>query len=372
MPLNQITFDPTHESVQIAAELRQKFKTLNSAEVRSPVDVDRALRRVNAANVPPAQMLQALAVQLRVDYVVWGNMQRSAGGIQVKSAIYSKTDGQKIVESTLASSDKVPETQLVGDLVNRMTLTAFEPNRAPELHNAFAALKSNSVLKAQVLTPVANNVASRSDLLIGFDALEQALASPSGDANGAKLLDQADEALNKAANEDPRNPFTHMLLASCYFNKAKALGSQGQNAERQKMHDQLTEALKRAYRERDNSTIALLKIEIEADYNLLVKKDYAEAIRLYEVLATAPNDAKLHTALRAHWMLAGIFSGDWDVDPKLVDALKARRHLIQVLAHWPDSPEAAFIKANLRWNDEKGRNMFENMPRQNSAALKNA
>ena len=41
MPLNQITFDPTHESVQIAAELRQKFKVLPNTEVRSPVDVER-------------------------------------------------------------------------------------------------------------------------------------------------------------------------------------------------------------------------------------------------------------------------------------------------------------------------------------------
>jgi TolB-like protein len=372
MPLNQMTFDPTHESVQIAAELRQKFKALSSTEVRSTVDVDRALRRVIAANVPPAQMLQALAVQLRVDYVVWGTMQRNTGGLQVRSAIYSKTDGQKVVETSLATNDKLPETQLVGDLVNKMTLTEFKGNQDPVLQNAFAALRSDSKLKAQILTPVSNNVTSRSDLLIGFDALEQALAYPLGDASGVKLLDQAEEALNRAANDDPRNPFTHMLLASCYFNKAQAVGSQGQNAERQKMHEQLTEALKRAFRERDNSQVDLLKTEIEADYNLLVKKDFAEAIRLYGVLARAPNDAKLHTALRAHWMLAGIYSGDWDVDPKLIDAKKARGFLIQILAHWPESSEASFIKTNLRWSDEKGRNQFENFPRQNNAALKNA
>jgi hypothetical protein len=56
----------------------------------------------------------------------------------------------------------------------------------------------------------------------------------------------------------------------------------------------------------------------------------------------------------------------------LINKERARGHLIQVLAHWPESAEAAFIKINLRWSDEKGRNQFEHLPRQNSAALKNA
>jgi hypothetical protein len=135
---------------------------------------------------------------------------------------------------------------------------------------------------------------------------------------------------------------------------------------------QYKEALKRAFSQSDDSQVELLKIEIAADYNLLIKKDYKEAIRLYGVLATAPNDAKLHTALRAHWMLAGIYSGDWDVDPAVIDGQKARSHLIHVLAHWPDSPEANFIKTNLRWSEEKGRNQYENFPLVNNAILSDA
>jgi hypothetical protein len=131
----------------------------------------------------------------------------------------------------------------------------------------------------------------------------------------------------------------------------------------------MVESLRRAFRERDNAQVDLLKLEILADHSLLVKRDFGEAIQLYERLATAPNDATLHTALRAHWMLAGIYSGDWGVDANLVNPQKARQHLITVLAHWPDSAEAAFIKTNLRWSDEKGGNQFESFPRQNQAII---
>src|SRR6185436_5754373 len=96
---------------------------------------------------------------------------------------------------------------------------------------------------------------------------------------------------------------------------------------------QFSESIKRAYQKREDSQVDLVKVEIEADYNLIVKKDFAGAITLYESLATAPHDSTLHTALRAHWMLAGIYSGDWGVDASLVDAKKAREQLLLVLAH---------------------------------------
>jgi tetratricopeptide (TPR) repeat protein len=370
MPLEQITFDPTHEAVQIATELRQKFKSMARTEVRSPVDVDRALRRVKAANVAPENLLQALAHQLRADYVVWGSLRRSQGIVQATSAVYSMSDGQKLIETPpVLTSSELPENQLASTLVSRLSLTRLDQKRAPDLFAVFAQLRNNPTLNAQLITPVANTVESRSDLLTGFESLEQALAYPTGDPAGVALLNQSEQALARAAEKDARNPFTHLLMANCYFNQAQAASSLGRTEEAKERSKLMVEALRRAFRERDNSPVDLLKIEIQADHSLLVTKKYGEAIKYYQQLATAPNDATLHTALRAHWMLAGIYSGDWGVEASVIDPKLAREHLITVLAHWPDSAEATFIKTNLRWSEEKGRNQFENFPRQNQAAL---
>ncbi len=370
LPLDQMTFDPAQEAVQIATELRQKFRTIPSTEVASPVDVERALRRIKAANVAPAQQLQAVAMQLRVDYLVWGTYRRAQGVVQVRSAIYRKTDGQKVTESQAFTSAALPENELAGNLVSKWTLATLDPKSAPTLYAAFVGLRDNTTLKSQVLTPVANNVESRTDLLGGFEALEQALAYPVGDATGKTRLEQAEQLLGRAASQDVRNPFIQMLLASCYFNQAQGALNGGRTEEAKAKSQLFTEALKRAYREREHAQVDLVKTEIEADYNLIVKKDYPAAIKLYEMLATAPHDATLHTALRAHWMLAGIFSGDWGVTAAMVDPVKAKEHLVLLLAHWPDSSESGFIKTNLRWNDERGRNQFEHFPRVNEAVLR--
>ncbi|MBI2479990.1 MAG: hypothetical protein HYV60_15570 [Planctomycetia bacterium] len=102
---------------------------------------------------------------------------------------------------------------------------------------------------------------------------------------------------------------------------------------------------------------------------MLVKKDYEAAIRVYQQLAEIKSDSKLHAALRAQWMLAGIRSGDWNVPENLIDAKAARTHLVAILAYWPDSSEAQFIKRALRWSEEKGRNEFEHFPKENGALL---
>ena len=114
-----------------------------------------------------------------------------------------------------------------------------------------------------------------------------------------------------------------------------------------------------------------MKTEIEADFALLVQRNVGQAIQKYQELAgTDPkSDTNIHSALRAHWMLAGIYSGDWGVAEKFVDKEQARQHLIQILAFWWDSPEANFIKNSLRWSAEEQKTMFPNFPLQNETVV---
>ena len=68
-------------------------------------------------------------------------------------------------------------------------------------------------------------------------------------------------------------------------------------------------------------------------------------------------------------MLAGIYSGDWGAGIQIVNADRARLHLVQILAHWEDSREAQYVKNNLRWSDEKGENQYEFYPSNALASL---
>jgi tetratricopeptide (TPR) repeat protein len=273
------------------------------------------------------------------------------------------------VEAKTLTQAGFPETVLAGNLVTQLVQDAATQKLAPKLVAAVNLMPGGPMSNQQLAVPVSNSVPARSDLLAGLEALEQALAYPSDSNEGSDLVSRAAASLTKASESDIRNPFAHMLLANCLFNQAQRAAAQGDSDQTKSAMQRFTEALKRAYRERDRAQHDFIKTEIEADYNLLVKKDYEAAIRLYQQLATVEADSKLHVALRARWMLAGIRSGDWNVPEGLIDAKEARAHLVEILAHWPDSSEAQFIKRSLRWSEEKGRNEFEHMPQENSAIL---
>lgn len=369
LPLANMSFDPGEGAVQLAAELRQKFQLIPRVEVSSPVDIERALRRLRSANVPEGELLATLAARLRVEYVVWGNYRSALGIVKVQTAIYSPSSESPLVEATSVAQATYPETMLAGDLVTRLVSVASQQKRAVELVAAVNVMPGGVTSNRELIIPVASSVAARSDLLEGFEALEQALAYAIDSDEGGELVNRAATSLAKAAAKDPRNPFAQLLLANCLFNQAQRAATQGNAGQSETAMRGYIEALKRAYSERDNAEHDFIKQEIEADYDLLVKKDFEAAIRRYQQLAEAKSDSKLHATLRAHWMLAGIRSGDWKVPEHLIDVKEARVHLIAILAHWPDSSEAQFIKRALRWSEEKGRNEFEHFPKENGALL---
>lgn len=369
LPLAKMSFDPDEAAVQIAAELRQKFKLIPRVEVASPVDIERGLRRLRSANVAEGELLATLAARLRVDYVVWGSYRETLDIVRVQSALYSPSNESPLAQAKTATQASYPETMLAGDVVTQLVRGASAENQAPKLVAAVNMMPGGAASNKQFAVPVSNSVPTRSDLLAGFEALEQALAYPVDSKEGHELVERATASLAKASEADRRNPFAHVLLANSLFNQAQRAAAQGDADQTKAVMLRFTEALKRAYRERDRAQHDFIKTEIEADYNLLVKKDYAAAIELYEQLAAVKADSKLHSALRARWMLAGIRSGDWDVPENLIDGKVARTHLVQILAHWPDSSEAQFIKRSLRWSEEKGRNEFEHFPKEHSALL---
>lgn len=369
MSLDHLSFDPRLEEVQIAAELRHRLENIPGVEMSSPATVERQVIILRARGVRGERLLTSLATALKVDYIVWGELEKGEAALQVRTAIYDGVGGKQIVTDSQRTQPQTPVTRLTSQLAMNLIRKAVNQNVETRLVNTFNSLQGGARAQAAVVQPVARSAGARSDLLAGFETLQQALAHPVGNPQGDALLAAALEHLSRAVapDADPSNPLAHVLLASCHFNLAASLAHQGKNEPAEAARSQAEEALRKAYGFRNEAEFSYVKQEIEADYALLVRRDYPAAVSIYEQLTGTSPDTPLHTALRAHWMLAGIYSGDWGVaqDAKgkeLVDPARAREHLIQILAHWEQSSEAQFIRKNLRWDEMTGETRFEYFP----------
>jgi hypothetical protein len=211
--------------------------------------------------------------------------------------------------------------------------------------------------------PVADNAAN-SPLLKGMEALEQALALPVGAPEAARLLETAQQSLQRAVELDGGNPMAHFLLSNCLYNMYRARKQSGDVAGARPLAIEFIDELREAYENRGQLDDPALRTEIEADYELIVRRNTPEAINLYKQLLDESLGVDGQTTKRAQWMLSGIYCGDWRVDKKYVDPDKAKECLVQILALWPDSKEAEFIKRVLRWNESEKRTRFEYFPRQ--------
>ncbi|MHB8955553.1 MAG: vWA domain-containing protein [Pirellulaceae bacterium] len=375
MPLDKLSFDPSLEPVQVSAEMRLRFRSIPGAEVKSSLAVERHAAILQARGVRGAQLLQSLANALNVDYVVWGTVARVEGNLEIQSAIYDRVTGNPIVSDLVRTGPQLPVTEVTGRLAKDMQEKIVQGNLDVRLAAAFRQVVPGSAAEMRLISPVAQTAPARTDLLMGFELLEKSLAYPAGDSQAEPLLMQARSHLEKAREEDQQNPLAYLLLANCCFNQAQALTRQGRESEAAPHMQQFSQALSIANRFRREAKFDYLRLEIEADYALLISKDFPAAAKIYGELTKISPDTPLHTALRAHWMLAGIHSGDWGVAgtpaaQALVNEAEARGHLIQILAHWPESSEGEFIRHNLRWDDKAGENQFEYLPRVNESAAK--
>jgi hypothetical protein len=312
-------------------------------------------------------LLQALAAVLNVDYVVWGELTEQNGVVQVQSAIYDRVSGKRLAADFVRAATN--DAGMGGKLADRLIQTAASSGADVRLAASFTSFQGDAAARNAMLTPVADTPAQRDQLLTGMEALEQALAYELGSTKSALLLDKSEKALKASLENDLRNPLAYLFLANCQFNQAHRLVKEGQQDAAKAQIQDMKRSLNKAYSLINNSPYDYVKKEIQADYDLLFKKDYASAIAAYSDLADMSKEMPLNASLRGSWMLAGIYSGDWLVPAENVNAEMARKNLVRILAHFPDSAEAEFIRRNLRWDEQQGTNRFEYMPRVNDTIL---
>jgi hypothetical protein len=372
LPIDQMSFDPRKREVIVATDLREKLRRIPGVEVKSPTAVSRQLPVLIRRGIKDDRLLQALATVLNVDYLLWGKVEHDQGVEKYLTTIYQGSTGAKIAEGTGISNVESAIGDATGQITRSLITNVLRARSDASLTTAFASLNTIPGGGNLVLTPVSNAPAAESGLLAGYEYLEQATAFLAGDPQAASLLEKAADSLSDAIANDRDNPLAHLLLANCYFAQAQILSDQNQAEPAGEKMQQFRAALNRANRNQSKLERDELKNEIKADYALFGRQGgAAEAIELYESLTGAagqPDDKiSLETALRAHWMLAGIYSGDWGVDPALRDSEEARSHLASILAHWPDSPQAEILRRDLRWDPAHGKNRLESIPRRHEA-----
>ena len=371
LPLDKMSFNANLPEVLLAADLRHRLRQVPGLQIESSGTIRRQFDLLASRGIPAQSSLASLAAMMKVDYIIWGQSAQAQGLLSLDSAIYDGIDGKPIVQDSVRVSGPLfgeASTELVRGLVNKLTRQkSDEP-----LVLALASLRTTPAVASELLTRVSNRSEVEGPLLAGYEFLEQATAWRGGEAAGTDLLRRAEEALVAAVGPqgDPQNGFGHLLLANCYFNQAMGLTQSGNDADAGERLRLFRGAMNQAYQFRSRAANESTRTEIEADFALFIKNDARSAIERYQALSgdrpaeTEPLAPAIqsHTALRAHWMLAGIYAGDWHVAPELIDASKSRAHLLQILANWPDSSEAQFIRVSLRWNQKLGQSELTQLP----------
>ncbi len=354
-PLSSMTFNPQSEAVQVSTALRHRFSQLPGVRLVSPLDIERQLRRLRSDGIPVDQSLRGLAGRLGVDYVVWGSVEPNSARVQ--TAAYRRSDGSRIVEISF-DGDR-------GKLVNvLLTAASKELGAGDEAFSTLSSRMKSLSLDNTLNQPLANDVSTSREILAAMEALEQSLALEAGDTASVALLEQANTSLKAALTADGKNALAHWLAANVAYNQATRLFKLGQKEAAETLMREMKSSLRRAIRERSDVDVPSFVTEIEADYALLVDRNTAKAIEKYKELTS--EDMPLQSQLRGHWMLAGIYAGDWSVGDSVTDPKLARQHIVQILANWPDSPEATLLKQWLRWNDSLEQTEFNYLPRMNA------
>ena len=362
-PLDRMDFASDSLGVQLASELRMRIKSIPGVNVCEPLLVQRRFnlieRNPNYSGLRGEALLQAISRYLGADYVLWGDVRAESGVRIVATRMYDAATGNVVAEADRTTSTSLEPAQLGSSLATDLLAAPLTSPAHRPLANHLAAIR-NDAAQLNVFVRQISASDAHEDLTAGMAALETALAYPVGDPAGVELLQEARQRLEAATRLDGDNALPHYLLANCLYNLAKR---EQAAAESGALIKEFGRELRAAYRFRNDLKDEQLRLEIEADYALLVRGRPDEAIPKYVKLADAAADTD--AARRANWMLAGIYGGDWGVDQQYVDRQLARERFIRILAAWPDSGEAQFIRRVLRWDEQRGETQFHHFPKEN-------
>lgn len=343
MPMNQLVrlrFTADDPAVEVATALRHKLTILPQVRVVNDAQIERALRRLRAdSRYDEQEMLTALASQTGADFVFWG--ETSEPGPMYSAAVYSRQPTGPALQVDHSGDVTQLAVRLLTDQSDDQplaTLISDQLGMTPEQ------------IKQHLQARLARDLVTTRELLVAMNCLQRLLGLLANDPASGPLLEQAQASAEAALRTEPTNGLAHWLLSNIHFNQATRAQAAGDDQRARQAMAAMRQALQRANTNRRQIDSPSLQGEIRADYTFLVQRDTATAIKHYETLMNRDDLFGSDVRRRAHWMLTGIYSGDWGVDETLVDPAKARQHAIAILSHWEDSPEAELLRSWLGWD----------------------
>ena len=349
-PLNAMSFESDDIRVQTATEFRARFRSIAGVEVVTSAKTEAKYKALDFTQ-NESRILAEFSDAVQADYVIWGEIDNSSTNkFQLQTAMYNGTDGTLIAKASKNAEKSNGEAltrihrQSAFKLCNLTAQSLKMDNVAEDVVAAFGSVKDDEKVSQSFSTQFASDIRAHRAILSGLSLLERSLAHEKGsDKNRAiDLLRDAETHLVNALQFESGNAFAHLLLANCYQNL-------GNVEEADDYSNKIYDNFRKAYRNRESmgGPESAARIEIEADHALLVNREVKKAIELYERLADIKDVSNARFSLRANWMLAGIYLGDWRVkeqSSEFVSVDKARNHIVQILAHWQDSDEASFYR----------------------------
>lgn len=368
VPWNAMTFYHQDPGVRFATQLRYSLSRLPGVKTISSRQIESEFLRLKAGPVDKSQWPQALCLRLQADVLIVGDLRSNRDMIDVQSQIYTANSAKPVAAISASGTD---ETLMASYL---KAIPGVRTTSAPMTLLAKAVSSEQASDLREFWPGVLGQMSSQQqgDLLSAIDLIEKSVDISAEAVVRVKDLKTAIGLLEPMAQSADANAFTFALLASANFNLAKTKEVQGSAAEGKADMQSALAYLNKAFDGRRQLNDRLLQAEIEADHLLLVRKDFPAAVRRYEAITQFSEASLLKMALRAHWMLAGIECGDWGASQSETfepDPQVARKHLIEILAFWPDSEEARIIQKYMRWDSTDGKTGTPYFPKEGELLL---
>ncbi len=326
-PLEKVDYRLVQEDepYDVARLLTKQLYDLDSQLVPLYSDVKQAWMELAPDGAVTTERLAALAEELDVSFVIWGELRPAAGHLSLDLAAYG-ANGQLLVESETARAD---DLLTVAEKAWKKLLIAAEKNaQAEPLAKTFS---QHAITTDLVQTPDALR-----ELLKGYGLLEEATQFASHDPASQRLNEEALQSLQIVLRSEPDSVFAKLLLASCQLNLKQSSEAKTTLIEARKLAESLPV---------DDP----LRLEVEADHAWYVQSDGGAAIKAYQNILQTTEGRYPRVALRAHWTLAGYYLSPLpQISKAIPDEVQrldlARQHILEVLMNWRDSPEARFYE----------------------------
>lgn len=353
LKLEEMNFSRRDPAVRFADEMRSQLETVGlDVEVVSNFELERTFYKIKTQGMSREAALQQVGLGVAADYVFWGVLMAGSPG-KVDSGILDTKSGKFIVSIPGGVETQFPVRATLCSTVLDALAQASRQSGNP-LQLARVQRRFNTRLVASTEEVERLTLSARGRIA---DVMQMEL----GHAQSQQLWDDAQADLEAAFKLAPDNPIINSLLANVYFGQFQILQAKGDPgaADKRRLANQFAGEAKKD----TGLVLESDRLEIEADFNFY-RGNFKEAAGLYEQIVDRA-DTLAHVE-RAHWMLAGIYAGDWGIDKAesdLVDADKARQQVVQLLAFFEDSPHARLLEKYLLWDESSGSTLSPSLPR---------